>query len=298
MGLLLLTLLNPVFHSWAYVVDNYIAGKLFKKINAGIFYGFLIAPIFIPFVALLEKPSIPPVGLLLAFLIVGLAEVLYVFPYYKALQNEDTAVVSSLFSIGKIFIPILAYFIIGETLKTTQYVGFFTIILSSVLLSLNGAKGKLRLNKSFFYMILASLIGTIDWVMYKFILNDVSWTTGYIGTSLIAIVFCFTLLVIPAFRRDVAEDYPNFKKSFKWIFLEDLLSIIGSLIGTYALSMAPVTVIAGIVSIQPFFVLLNAVIFSKKSPDGMFREKTDAFSIIKKTILFAIMGIGLYLIMK
>ncbi len=299
MALFLFALLNPIFHSWANVVDNYLSNRLFRNISSVIFYGIIIGPFLLPVLFLFEIPSLPPVWIWPAFLIVGLTEIGYLFPYYKALQYEDTAVVSSLFSIGKIFIPVLAHFVVGETLSATRYIGFFTIVLSSTLVSLNGRRGRLRLNKSFFYMVVASLIGTVDWVAYKYLLNTVSWSTAYIGTSLATVILLLVFVFLfSTVRKNIAADFPAFRKNFWWLSLEDVLSMAGSVVAIYALSRAPVTLITGIVSIQPIFVLLNAVLFSKLSPNGMFHEKIDGVSIFKKTLLFALTGFGLYLVMR
>ena len=55
-------------------------------------------------------------------LLVSLIDTFYQIPYYYAVKHVDTSIMAALFSIGKIIVPILAYFVVGEHLTSSQYV--------------------------------------------------------------------------------------------------------------------------------------------------------------------------------
>jgi hypothetical protein len=79
--------------------------------------------------------------------------------------------------------------------------------------------------------------------------------------------------------------------------LEELLTFGGSVASTYAISLVPVTLAKSIGAFQPFFVLVYALILGKSFPQ-MFRENVDCRSVVKKLMLFAIMVIGIILIVR
>lgn len=84
-----------------------------------------------------------PFYFLLAFI-----DVAYLYPYYKAMKVIDTSIVSALFSLGQITIPIMTYLFLDERLRESQYAGFLLIIAASIVLSINDFKMP-KLNRAF-----------------------------------------------------------------------------------------------------------------------------------------------------
>lgn len=295
MAWLFFVILSSALYGWSSILDNYLSDKLFRKTIVLVFSSFIFTLFLLPVVALIEKPELPPLSLLPFFLIIGLCEVLYLYPYYKALQNEDTAVVGSLFSLGKVFVPLLAFLFIGETVGPLQYLGFFIIIGSSSLLSLRNSHNHIRLNKSFFYMLAVSILIAIEAVTYKHILNGVNWSTGYIGAALTGVILALPILLVRPWRNDIFESIKTSAGNFRWLFLEELLTVAAAAVSVYAFSLAPATLVSGVFSVHPFIVLIYALLFSRFFP-RFFKEKIDAKSVLKKLLLFAITILGIILI--
>jgi len=293
---ILIAFISPILHGFANVLDNYLTNKLFKSVWTLTFYSTFFNILFLPLVFFIEIPGLPPISLLPFFFLVAVIEVLYLYPYYKALQNDDTSVVSSLFSLGKIFVPVFAFLFVGEVLTITQYLGFFIIILGSAALTLNDYR-TLRFNKSFFYMLVCSILLAIEAVVYKYLFENVSWSTGFVWTTLFssAIIFCF--LLVPKLRKDIRAQTSDLKRNVPIFALEELLTFGGSAASTFAISLVPVTLAKSIGAFQPFFVLIYALILGKSFPH-IFRESVDRRSIVKKFMLFAIMVIGIILIVS
>lgn len=293
---ILIAFISPVLHGFANVLDNYLTNKLFKSVWTLTFYSTFFNILFLPLVLLVEIPGLPPVPLLPFFFLVALIEVLYLYPYYKALQSDDTSVVSSLFSLGRIFVPIFAFLFVGEVLTLTQYLGFFIIILGSTALTLNN-HGILRFNKSFFYMLACSILLALEAVVYKYLFENVSWSTGFVWTTLFssAIILCF--LFVPELRRDIRKQTSDLKRNAPVFALEEFLTFGGSAASTFAISLVPVTLAKSIGAFQPFFVLVYALVLGKSFP-RMFRESVERRSVVKKFMLFAIMVIGIILIVS
>ena len=122
---LLFALLEPILHGLANVIDNHFTNNLFKRTTTLVFFASFTNLLFLPIILILDFPTLITISQIPFFIILGLTGIGYLYPYYKALQNDDTSVVVSLFSLGKVFVPLLAFLLVGEILNTTQYLGFF-----------------------------------------------------------------------------------------------------------------------------------------------------------------------------
>lgn len=292
---LLFALLSPIMHGWANVLDNYFANRIFKTPLTLLFFSSLTNLIFIPLIFLIEVPTFPTLSILPYLILLGITGVAFAYPYYKALQLSDTSVVTSLFSLGRVFVPILAFLIVGEVLTLQQYIGFFAIIISGVALSFD--RKKFKINAAFFYMLACSIIIAIEAVIYKFIFESVSWSTGFVWPIVFSFAFTMFLLLIKKRREEIKKLWPIYKKQFKLFSLEEFLTFCGSAAETFAIFLAPVTLVKGVVSIQPFLVLIYAIIFGRFFPK-IFRENIDVKSIAKKIFFFFIIILGIYLIVR
>jgi drug/metabolite transporter (DMT)-like permease len=296
MNWILAAFLEPILYALANVLDSGLTNRLFKSaFLLTILSAFAIVP-FLPLVWVLDPPQVPALNIFPFFILVAFIELFYGFPYFKALQHDDTSVAISLFSLGKILVPILAFLFIGELLRPIQYFGFFLIIISSAALTFN-PDVKFRLNKSFFYMLLSSSMLAIEVVIYKYIFDQVSWGTGFVWTvGISGLIGLFTLFV-PSVRRTIKTELPALKKYYWLILLIGGIGFFGSSGFTYSISQVPATVSRSIGSFQPVFVLLYAIIFKRFFPAG-FREEIGIRSLGKKILLFIITIIGVVLTVR
>lgn len=291
---LYIAFLGPILHALANIFDNYFMNRLVQKPMVLAFLAMLIDALFLPLVFVFQRPELPPARLIPYFVLLGLTNVGYLYPYYKALQGDDTSVVAALFSLGKVFVPFLAFLMVREVLSVHQYIGFFIIIFSSAALSLNNHDGKLRLNSSFWYMALCTLILAFEAVIYKYVVTNVSWSTGFTWGTVFSLLLILPVFLFRKRRREFSTQLPSVWKNLHLFVGESFLTFAGSAAGVFAVSLAPVTLIEGIDSFQPFFVLLYALLFTKFFPK-VFKEKISVHAIIKKILLFAIMILGIIL---
>ena len=291
---IVLSIAASMVYGLSNVFDSYLANKIFKKPSTLLFFSSLINLIFLPIVFLIQVPQLPPLNLLPFFIFLGFVDVIYLYPYYKALEHDETSVVVSLFSIDKIFVPLLAFFIVGEVLTVTQYIGFVIILFSSMMLTLHH-HGKFRLNKSFLYMFVCSLLLAFEGVIYKYLFESVSWSTGFSWGLIFSFLVILPTLLFSHHRKSVKLQVKKFEKKIHIFVSNEFLNFAGAALTTFAVSIAPVTFIKGIDSIQPLFVLVYAIIFSRLLPK-IFREKVDLKNIEKKLLLFALMLIGIWII--
>lgn len=294
MSWIIVALLNPLLHGAANVFDNYLTNRMWKNTGSLIFYATIMNVLFTPFVLIFGIPKLPPLTMIPAVIVTAALDLLYLLPYYRALQNEDTSNVSSLFSLGYLFTPVLAFLLVHELLTASQYIGFAIVIFASVVGSISSS-GPIRINRALFYMVLAGIIVGAETVMYKYLFTEMSWNTGFIFEHIAAfLIMALLFLCSTALRNSVRNSWAAFKKVGHLFAAEECLTMAGSGAVTYAIALAPVTVVQSIGATQPFFVLLYAMLFSRLFPK-LFRERIDRKSIVRKVVVFAVMLVGVCL---
>ncbi len=297
---LFIALLAPIFYGIANVSDSFLVNKNFKNPMTLTFYAFLFDIIFIPILFLLYHPSFSniSISLLPIFILLGIINVSYLYPYYKGLQSDDTSTAMSFFGLGRIFIPILAFFIVGEKLSFGEYIGIAFIIIGSILLSMKGSLKNIKFSKAIFYILLSSFIISFEGVLLKYLFErGVSVSTGVAGEMIFSFLFVFLFLLRKETRLDIVNNFTIFKNKIPLFFVEEGSTFIAFVSGSYALNMAPVSLVKGIGALTPFFVLAYAKLFGKKLPN-LFNEQKGTGITLKKIILFSLTALGIFLIVR
>ena len=298
MSWLFFAFLAPFFFGAANVLDTYLSNRIFRRPATLVFFSSLFNIFFALCVVFIWRPAFPSFSVLPWILAIGLTDILYLYPYYRALQEGDTSVVSALFTLGKVFTPILAFFLVGEKLTFVQYMGFFIVILGGTLLSVERTRRHISFNAAFWYMALASFLVTLEAVFYKYVFEQgTPWATAVSGGYAAAFGVGLLLLTVPRIRADIISSARAFRRKIPLFALEELFTFTG--IGTfaYAVSLAPVSLVRGIDAFSPFFILLAAFALRKALP-GVFKEHVERGIIIKKLFLFAVMVAGIVLIVS
>ena len=294
---ILFAFLAPALYAVAEIFDEYLANRGLKNINSLIFTASVLNFVFVPILFLIQKPEVPSINFLLPIIGLALTNLLYQYPYYKSLTIEDTSVVSAFFSFGKIIIPIFAFLFVGEILEFKQYIGIGIIIFGNIILALHRSKKKLHLSKAFYLILLASVILAIEGILFKYIFESgLNWSTA-VGGQLIAsgVLGTTTLLLFKKTRHQIKEDASRIKGSIKIFFTEELFTFLALASETYAISLAPVSLVKGIGMAIPNFVLTYTVMVKKFNPRA-FHENTKHSAIVKKVIIFGLIILGLILI--
>ena len=290
----LIAFLTPLLHALSCIVDAHFSNNIFKKVPSLVFYATISNIIIIPFLFLFGTPIIPPLEILAILFIISLIEVCYQIPYYHALRNIDTSIVVALFSLGKITIPVLAYFIVNEKLSLTQYCGFGIILLSTFLLNFDIKK--LKINIAFFLMLVVSLLLSLSSVLSKYSLQSVDFVTVLFWGSIFATSISLSLLFLPQYRTDIISSFPQYKKRIKLFLSNEILNQGGTLAGTIALAHLPVLAVKSIGSSQSIFTLLLGFVLYKIF-GNRFKENLTRQEVIKKLISFTAIIIGINMVL-
>lgn len=275
---------GPIFHGMSNILDAHVAGKMFKKLTSVIFFNGLTNFLAVPFILFFGDIQSVPRHLVPYILLVNVIDVFYQFPYYAALKKVDTSIVAAMFSLGKIIIPILAWFMIDEKLYYTQYLGFGIVIFFNLLLNLETPKS-FKINSGFWLMLGVSLMLSLQGVIYKKVLNELDWVTMAFWCCVLSNLMCISFAAIKSARKNIIADFPLYFKHWRLFLSLELLDQMGHLPGKFALSLMPVVVLKAINATQPLFVLIYGIILHKFY-GYEFKENVSRRDIIKKTISF------------
>ena len=281
-------------HGGANILDSYFSNTLFKRLSSIIFFASATNVLFLPIVFIFGLPHMLTLPLLGIVLLISIIEIAYQFPYLQSFREADTSVVTSLFSVGELIIPLFAFLFVGERLMPAQYAGFFIIIIASALISFNPKK--FRLSRAAFLMLGVSIILALQTVLYKYLFESgVTWGTAMTWTAIVQLVIATGLILVPKNRADLKNFGAKMRQAGPLFAFTNILSWAGEALGSFALVMLPASIVHGITGIQPIFVLVMAILLAGKFPK-IFKEELSGGVIVKKLILFGIMIVGIILV--
>lgn len=287
--------LSPAVHALSCIVDAHLSNNVFEKIPSLVFYATISNILIIPFLFLFGTPVLPPLKVLTVLFVIACIEVFYQIPYYLALRNIDTSIVVALFSLGKIAVPVLAYFIVDEKLSFWQYAGFALIVSSGFFLNFDLKKCKL--NSAFFLMLIVSVLLSLSTVLSKYSLQNIDFVTVLFWVSLFATIISLLFLLFPQSRADIVSCFPAYKKKIKLFLFNELLNQGGTFFETVALAHLPVLMIKSINASQSIFTLMSGFLLYKLFGD-QFKENLDTREMIKKLISFTVIIVGIGLVLR
>lgn len=297
MSFVLIAFLSPFFYAFANLIESNLSNRTFKRQTTMIFYISLMNCVFLPLILFVGTPSLPNPVSLGCFFILALIDVIYLHPYYTALKVIDTSIVEALFSLGQITIPILSYFILNETLGFTQYIGFIIIIMASVALSIKGVKIP-KLNRAFYYMLVASLLRALYVVLEKQVLNeDGNWVNMVVYTSLFSGIIPFALLFNKGCCNNIKKNFKPYIAKFKYFAINEFFCFLGGACAIYGLSGLSPVVSVSIGATMPIFLLLTSYIVSKYFMVQL-KEKLSIGILMKKLFFFVLMILGVILVVE
>ncbi|MBR6412181.1 MAG: DMT family transporter [Alphaproteobacteria bacterium] len=287
----IIAFLSPLFYALSVIIESFLSLAVFKKPIVMLFFVSLTNALFVPLVLCLGTPTLPDGYSWLIYCLIACIDICYLYPYYKALKKTDTSIVSSLFALGKIFVPILAFILLQDKLETRQYIGFVIIILASAFLN-KKSQDKFRLNQAFYLMFLSSFLLALRICIVKYVLwRDNNYINVLIYPNLISGLIPFTFLVLKQNRREISRRIASYRRRFKFFVVIEFLTFLAVSCSTIALSKLSPVISTAIEATEPLFVLSLAMIVNA-TRIYHFRENTGLF---KKICCFILIILGIVL---
>ncbi len=296
----LISFLSPIIFGASNVLDSQVSNNLFKKNSSLFFYLCITNALVLPVLVLCGGKNIflMPIEAFPYVLMIAVLETFGLVPYYIALKRMDTSVVCATYSLAYVFLPFITWLFLDEVLTVSQYIGFFMIISSNILLNLK-KKQVFKIDFAFYLMILASLANMFSNVLSKkaMVGEDINWMTLMFYMTLLSNICVLFILLIPTFRREIISEFHTFKRHLKLLFLLEVVDRAGCLVVLFSLSLLPVVIRSAIGGTQPIFVLLYGLVLSRLF-GPRFKEDVSKGEIIKKLICFIIIITGVVLIVR
>lgn len=227
----------------------------------------------------------------------GFLIVAYLLPYFKALMLEDTSRIAPLFEITPIFVLIIAFFLLGETVTVRQFLAFPLITGGAFIL---GSKkidlGLFKLRYALWLMILSDLLYAILNIFFRRVTYTADFwiATAYqgIGAGLIS----FILLFHSPLRNRFVSETRNFQKnSLLLVAIASFLTVLGYVFFNIAISKVAVSLAMVVMGTQSFMVLVEGIILSIWLPK-IIKEDIAKETIGIKIVSIVLIFTGIYLI--
>jgi drug/metabolite transporter (DMT)-like permease len=275
-----------------YLVDKYSTGKrgsgglvLFSSL-IGIFVAILIA-IFTD--NLFSIPLFDKVLLILA----GGISIAWIILYLFTLEIEDVSSVVPWFMTIPVFSYILGYLFLGETLSNRELFGSFIVLLGVFIISVDFSK-KIKIKwLPAIYMLTACLLVSIVGIIFKYVtIEENFWVSSfweYVGLGAFGILIYF---FVPKYRNEFKlMNKQGGKNIFALNTASEILNVVGNLLTSYAILLAPVALVSLVGSFQPAIVLFLTLLTTKFFPN-IAKENLRKNILLPKIGAIVVMTVG------
>jgi len=152
-----------------------------------------------------------------------------------------------------------------------------------------------KFNKAFWFMVLASGAVAVSVVITKYLLNFADYWTIFSYTRGLGVFIALLPIIYFNFNDLFFEVKKNGNKVIGLMSTSEILNVFAGLSITFAISVGSVTLVTALSSIQPFIVLVFALIISIFYP-AIFKEDLKKANIFIKVIAIVLIFIGVILI--
>ncbi|MGN0903582.1 MAG: EamA family transporter [Alphaproteobacteria bacterium] len=287
----------PLLFGFVNIIDSRLTNRTIRDPLTLLFYMSLTNLVFLPLILFFGTPTVPSPGLLVCYFLLALLDLVYQVPYYRALKKTNTSIVGALFSLGRVFIPVLTWLFLDERLKASQYAGFVLIIGSAVLLSIRDFRMP-RINAAFFLMLLSSSIRSVFAVLEKYTIDaDGNWINMVIYPAVFAFFIPFALFFFRKSRRDILDHAESYRRSFGSFAGIELLAFTATSVMFFILPHISAVVKTSVSATMPIFILAsNWALYRFRGVENY--EELSPAEILKKTVCFIVMTAGVALLVR
>lgn len=297
MSWIFFALLSPGIDAITNFIDKYIVAHELPDYLALPVYtsiiGFIAGIIFwiitgFPILSLLDTALILSTGVL---------QVWALATYFKALSSEDTSKLIIFFKITPIFILILSYIFLKESLSTKQIIGFFIIFISIISLSFKNTQKKTRISQSFLLILLTDFFWASAAILAKFTItsNSLSKVLSYESWG-ISLGGIFLYIFFPSIRKAFHKSLHYVRKqAFIALVLNECLFILSKTIIFAAYSLGNVALVSILGGTQVYYGIILGIVLTKIFPT-IFHENISWQNIKTKLLSATALIVGIIFI--
>ncbi|MCK4891954.1 MAG: DMT family transporter [Candidatus Pacebacteria bacterium] len=295
---ILITIIAHFLNAVVLIIDKHLVSNTVLRPVAYTFYSGIFQILFVAAIPIIGF-TFPEAKYIISGILIGALFILSLLIFYKAIRlSAASRVIPVVGGAVPIFTFFLSYIFLGERLTLWQTIAFILLVLGGVVMSSKLNNGKIEIIKGFFLAILAGLLFAIYYTSTKFLFLNLPFFEGFILLQVGGFLGALALLA-PANNRKIIFSTPKtIKKRTAYLFVPNkILAAIAAVMIFYAISIkeSSVSVINSLQASQYVFLLILAIILSKKLPD-LYNEQTDKKTIAQKLLAIGLIGIGLVLL--
>ncbi len=209
--------------------------------------------------------------------------------FMRSLILEELSRVSILGYIHPLFVAILAYLFLEESLTLLEYCGIVMIVISTVIISY---KGSLKISRALIPMLLFNIILAVKSVIAKYLLFSTDYWS-YLFWFMLGLILSRSILLINKEHRSILSNID--KRLIMYGFTISILFLIANLAFYYAISLTFVSLVVTISTIEPLIILLIIYIIDKIRRDFINEDITNKI-LIHKVIASLLVIFGIYIL--
>jgi transporter family protein len=217
--------------------------------------------------------------------------------YFKALKEEEASYIIFMLQMIPIFVMILSFLLLKETISLRQLLGFCIVLLSAMAVAIDDWKKIFHFPKLFWTLIIMDFLFALASVLVKFAINATSFAQILSYESWgISIGGIFLYAFIPHIRKAFHEIVTTVGKRILGVmFLNEGIYVLSKSLSYFAYSIGPVALVSVIGSTQIFFGIFAGWILTLILPH-LFNEKISRHDLFQKVGFALLMIVGIILI--
>ncbi len=226
-------------------------------------------------------------------LFAGITFILYLFFLYSALKISDASdvspVVGAVSAIATLFFS--ALFLNGNIPDNFLY-GFIFLVIGTLLMSY------FRLStKTVIFIIISGIFFGLSSVFVKMLFNHTTFWNGFFWSRMADVIGVILLLLWPANRKAIFNSIKKSSTTTKSaVIANKVLAGFAFLLILYAINLGNVSIVNALAGIQFAFLLLLAIIFTKKFPEYFHEDISNRKIIAHKLIAIVLIAGGVALL--
>ena len=214
--------------------------------------------------------------------------------YYKAVQDEEISRIAMLFQLAPIFVLVLSFLFLGETLTKNHFIGFLFLLSTGVIISYKRINGVFKLSKSFYLMLISAVFAAISFVAAKHIFNVTSFWNAFLWLRISGFT-ALLVLFVPTLRSQFIETFRIMKNKARVLLgFKMIIDFSAFIFAGYAIINAPaIALISALAnSLLPAFVFILTSFTSLYFPK-LIKEEIDKKAILTKILAIILIIIGI-----
>jgi len=283
------------------ILDKFI---LTKTVNRPVVYVFYTCIMLLP-VWLLSFFGVVFPSDFLVWLVIIFSSLMFIFflwAMYIGFQKSEVSHIGPLLgATTPLFVLALGNLFLHEVLNRQQIAAVLILVFACILISFEQSKLNHGWHKGMLWGILAGFLSAFYYVGSKYVYDAQGFYSGLVLIFGIAGIGAVFLFFSPSVRA-LFKTRSRFSRKDKWsprqflvIAANKVLSVIGTVLVQYTISLGAVSIVNALVGFQYGFLVVLVALISKFKPK-FFREDYTKLEIVQEGVAVILIGIGLALL--